>query len=427
MNNATIFLFSVFIFACNKEIFDCNNEYPLNESYEKADFYVAMDGDDNNPGTYFKPWATWQKAFSSALAGDTVLIRGGTYYASTKDAYGVFISGKNGTYSNPISVFNYPGETPILNCSTLSTSSDNIGVAFIKSSYFHIKGLTVTRVIQQYDNASAKGYYFNECNGFTIENCVSHSNNGAGYCGISLDTIYFENCDSYDNYDILTNGYEGGQADGFVLSCESRKSHSTFISCRSWYNSDDGFDCWENEGVVVFNNCWAFNNGRDEGDGGGFKLGRTNEQPLNVSQRIVTNCLAFKNRYIGFNQNGANVIMTFYNNIAFENDATGYELSLFSNPIIIRNNISYGNNGIGFFSNSVIHDHNSWDAAVEITNEDFISIDSSGISGSRQSNGDLPVLNFLRLAIGSDLINAGINVGLPFTGSNPDIGPFEKE
>jgi hypothetical protein len=97
--------------------------------------------------------------------------------------------------------------------------------------------------------------------------------------------------------------------------------------------------------------------------------------------------------------------------------------------MIIRNNISYKNGSIGYFSRASINDHNSWNATtnINVSDADFISIDTTGVSGKRQSNNDLPVLNFLKLAHGSDLINAGIDVGLPFLGKAPDLGPYEKE
>ncbi len=44
-----------------------------------AMFYVALEGDDRNPGTISKPWGTIQRAARSAKAGDTVLIRKGLY------------------------------------------------------------------------------------------------------------------------------------------------------------------------------------------------------------------------------------------------------------------------------------------------------------------------------------------------------------
>jgi hypothetical protein len=38
----------------------------------------------------------------------------------------------------------------------------------------------------------------------------------------------------------------------------------------------------------------------------------------------------------------------------------------------------------------------------------------------------LPVIDFLKLAPGSHLIDAGVNVGLPFNGVAPDVGWFES-
>jgi hypothetical protein len=396
---------------------------------QKATFYVAVTGNDANPGTFDKPWRTWQKAFSGAGAGDTVFIRGGTYYPDADDECGVSVLGRKGTYSNPICIFNYPGENPVLDCSTLTSLRENIGILLSKCSYYHLKGLTVTGISQHGRSIESCGFSFELGGNYIIENCVSRGNQGSGFQGYATDSIALINCDSYNNFDIYTEGYSGGQADGFVFCFTSHNSYTYFKGCRSWYNSDDGFDCWENEGVVVFDACWAFNNGRGKGDGSGFKLGQTVKEALDVPQRVLTNCLAFKNRFIGFNQNDGNVKMTFYNNFAFGNDNIGFDIGQYNQFMIIRNNISYKNGSIGYFSRASINDHNSWNATtnINVSDADFISIDTTGVSGKRQSNNDLPVLNFLKLAHGSDLINAGIDVGLPFLGKAPDLGPYEKE
>jgi hypothetical protein len=44
----------------------------------------------------------------------------------------------------------------------------------------------------------------------------------------------------------------------------------------------------------------------------------------------------------------------------------------------------------------------------------------------RQADGSLPVNDFARLVAGSDLVDKGVGVGLPFTGSAPDLGAFER-
>jgi hypothetical protein len=421
-----MFFLNLFFIICLVGV--CEKDKQFSAPLYNDVFYVSPNGDDNYSGSFDYPWATWQKAFTKAGPGDTVYIRGGIYYADLKDEYGAFVANVKGNKSNPVCIFNYPGEVPVLDCSRINSTSPKKGISLYNCAFYHLKGLTVTGVSQNSTNSEVIGFAFEKGGPYTIELCVSHGNNGAGFEGYDLDSIFLIKCDSYDNYDRFTKDYSGGQADGFVFCFASNHSYTYYSECRSWFNSDDGFDCWTNEGVVVFDRCWAFNNGRGEGDGCGFKLGRTNGKPMLKPQRILKNCMAFGNRFIGFNQNDGNVSMAFYNNIAFDNDKTGFSIGQFNNPIIVRNNISYKNGSIGYFL-SYNNDHNSWNPSlgVTVTDNDFISVDSIGVSGMRQSEGSLPILNFLKLIKGSDLINAGVDVGLPYRGMMPDLGPFEKE
>jgi hypothetical protein len=53
-------------------------------------------------------------------------------------------------------------------------------------------------------------------------------------------------------------------------------------------------------------------------------------------------------------------------------------------------------------------------------------IHATGVAlGARQADGSLPNINFLRLAAGSHLIDAGVNVGLPYNGLAPELGWLE--
>ena len=63
---------------------------------------------------------------------------------------------------------------------------------------------------------------------------------------------------------------------------------------------------------------------------------------------------------------------------------------------------------------------------ADATAADFISIDTTGVRGPRKADGSLPEINFMHLARGSQFINTGTNVGLPFNGSAPDLGCFES-
>jgi hypothetical protein len=60
-----------------------------------------------------------------------------------------------------------------------------------------------------------------------------------------------------------------------------------------------------------------------------------------------------------------------------------------------------------------------------VTNDDFITLDTTGVSGARSSDGNLPKVNFFHLNESSDLVDAGTNVGLVYSGSAPDLGAFE--
>src|SRR5690242_16221010 len=63
-----------------------------------TDYYVATTGNDANAGTLDQPFATLQKGANIAAAGDTVYVRGGTYYITTPNTSGAGVTfNKSGT------------------------------------------------------------------------------------------------------------------------------------------------------------------------------------------------------------------------------------------------------------------------------------------------------------------------------------------
>ncbi len=54
-----------------------------------------------------------------------------------------------------------------------------------------------------------------------------------------------------------------------------------------------------------------------------------------------------------------------------------------------------------------------------VTADDFRSVDYAGADGPRKADGSLPLIEYMHLAQGSDLIDAGVNLGMPFAGSAP--------
>jgi hypothetical protein len=68
-----------------------------------TDFYVAPNGSDSNNGSFEAPWKTVQKAASQAQAGDSIIIRAGTYRETVAPS-------ASGNPGNAITFQSYQGE-----------------------------------------------------------------------------------------------------------------------------------------------------------------------------------------------------------------------------------------------------------------------------------------------------------------------------
>lgn len=64
--------------------------------------------------------------------------------------------------------------------------------------------------------------------------------------------------------------------------------------------------------------------------------------------------------------------------------------------------------------------------ADQPASDDFVSVDTTQWKAPRKSDGSLPDVDYLKLVPGSDLRNAGVDVGLTYNGAAKDIGVFES-
>ena len=413
-----------------------------------GDYYIATTGNDGNPGTISQPFLTPQKAVDVMSPGDLAYMRGGTYDYLTptigySQASGVYID-KRGSAGSIYRLYAYPGEHPIIDCSNFTgTSYARNGILLQDASYWHIKGIEVTRADQTSGPVhGGSGIWQENSDHITVENCISHHNGGGGF-GVktqSGDETIFINCDSYSNYDPYS-GLPGDNADGWTMGYTSGDYTITLIGCRSWDNSDDGYDCFEGVGyssIYTFINCWAWHNGYEPGtenpagQGCGFKLGLDEQDDYSITRRFLYNCIAYNNRSRGFSQESAEVKKEFYNCVAYYNRGHGFSFIYFDVPDIVRNCISFFNDGdavedIGTIRTS---DHNSWDGGVTASTIDFVSL-TSQLTNSRRSDNNLPLMTFLHLKSGSDLIGAGSSTGIYSTDgdgnywdSPPSLGTF---
>jgi hypothetical protein len=117
-----------------------------------------------------------------------------------------------------------------------------------------------------------------------------------------------------------------------------------------------------------------------------------------------------------------------YNNTAFRNgtecNGQGFSFQQPDVENVLKNNLSFKNPRDYVYPVNISL-NNSWNRNINISESDFQSLDTAGVSGARKGTGDLPDIPFLKPVQNSSLIDAGVDVGCLYYGNAPDIGAFE--
>lgn len=359
---------------------------------EVADFYVAPDGSDTNSGTFESPFATVPHAVSMMVPGDLTYVRGGTY----RPAEAFWFSNIDGEPGKLIKVFAYPNEKPIFDFSR--DPDPKAGWVLYESDFWHIKGLSIyythdvgmtLRTNSSFNIIEGMEFAYNEENGFSIHSFASNN--------LILNNV------SHHNYDPDRHGED---ADGYVVGTNA--IDNTLKGNVAYANSDDGFDLWESINTTLDGNI-AYENGFDlwgegdefNGDGNGYKLGQ------GIGGHLLIRNIGYNNASTGATFNTASGPITLYNNTMVGHTNNYY----FRNEAnIMRNNISY--NGNANLDSNTDDQYNSWN--LGITEPKFLSMDPTSP-------------DFLKLSLDSPAIDVGVDVGLSFSGSAPDLGFAETE
>ncbi|MBD7912217.1 hypothetical protein [Clostridium cibarium] len=92
------------------------------------------------------------------------------------------------------------------------------------------------------------------------------------------------------------------------------------------------------------------------------------------------------------------------------------------------NNISFSVRGSldHEFASDAIEKNNSWNLKVNANAGDFVGLSEELAKAPRNADGSLPSNGFAKLVDGSDLIDKGIGIGLPYLGAAPDLGAYEN-
>ncbi len=406
-------------------------------------YYVSPSG-NSATGTFTSPMSFTTAMSKSLVVGDSVILRGGTYSFNASQTIS-----KSGSTLNFIHVVAYKDEVPVFDFRTQPYSSSNIGVK-VSGNYLHIKGLTI-------QGAGDNGMQVtgnNNC----IEYCTFRWNCDSGLQLKTGSNNLIKNCDSYENFDYQTGGTAspdyGGNADGFADKQYTSTGTNTIKGCRSWRNSDDGWDHFEKIGNTVYDSCWCYANGpasfdmtdhiryttdktwidavattslgrkyiKNYGNGNGFKLGGN----YTAHNATLHRCISVQNTVKGFDQNNNNGTMTIYNCTGYQNKPDyGFSNSSYGS-LVIKNCATLSSKSSNSLSTkSVSQSFNSWNSGFSCTTGDFENLDVTQLLNTRQADGSLPEITLLHQKNTSGMIDKGTDVGIPYSGLAPDLGAFE--
>jgi hypothetical protein len=359
-------------------------------------------------------------AVANATAGTIINIKPGTYIFNSPISLN-----RNGQSGNLITLRAHPNysDRPTFDFSSMAESGANRGIN-LSGSYWHVYGINIF-------NAGDNGMYISGSNNL-IEFCTFSENSDSGLQiggGGANNTIL--NCDSYFNADSTIEN-----ADGFAAKLDCGTGNK-FIGCRAWNNLDDGWDGYLRPAdniTTTYENCWAIRNGILKngtvggGDGNGFKTGGSDDKNLRHNA-VYKNCLAVGNVVDGFDHNSNRGDITIYNSGSYANGRNySFGTGNIAASLTIKNSVSLGGSSADQLNATVTNiTNNGWQNGIVTSAADFVSLNIDLLLAPRQADGSLPAVTFMQLVNGSDLINGGVNVGLPYSGSAPDIGVFEKE
>jgi len=356
-------------------------------------YYVATTGSDSNPGTSASPWRNPQKCAASPIqAGDTCIVRDGSYTDTKGTGIVVYASGRSpaGTLSQPITI---KSETPLGAVIILPDGPDdtqNVGF-YISQPYYIIEGFDIRGGTNTGIKTSHSGIVFNSApGGIARLNSIHHiarticSNSPYGKTGMLLnysrDTIIEQN-----------NFYSIGRLRNGENDC------STTI-----FNHDHGIYIKGVTNVIVRRNVFYDTN---------------RGWPIHVYGATTTDLNIYHNTFSGHSPTGR--------------PAGHILLGSTINGATITNNIS-SDAKTGMIASYALKVSN---VKVSYNLSDTLEIVGLNLPGITFSNNILQSTNLgfveksqndFRLSSASAAINRGTTVGVPpVKDGSPDIGAYE--
>ncbi len=174
---------------------DAAGETPLPDTGQLY-FVAASGGSDSNAGDEAAPLATIQEGIDRAVAGDTIVLRGGTYTQNVRFR-------DSGEEGQPITLRNYPGETPVID-------NEHDGNAIVIQATNYQGGAIgwITLDGLEVKNGHGKNIEITNGHDIVVTRCHLHSSNGQGIGGNGTRVLIDGNVIA-DNGDFVGNQEHG--------------------------------------------------------------------------------------------------------------------------------------------------------------------------------------------------------------------------
>jgi hypothetical protein len=419
------------------------------------------------------PWRTIHRALSAMGPGDTVLVRAGTYYEAGLEF------ADSGRTDTPITLAAYEDEEVVIDGSQASGALSGI---LIKSGQGHlvIQGLIIQNMpdcgISTQEDSQAlhqdlsilncklrnngwSGLRLAAVDGFVVENVEAHSNGFYGLNIISSEDGGLSSANGVVRGSVF-HDHIGPEGHGLAIN---QAHHITVVNCVAYHNLIHGFDIsdWPKGEPVSHDIVFQGNSSYDNGVAG-FSVNSDSHHVLYLGNAAYRNGADWAGRgsasgfwcYEGCWQ------VEWSNNLAaansdagfFVEDQAGTYAGYENTAVIYRNNISYLNGrddwderlGLRIIGSGwqVVSQNNNWAGVpgaevyvVEIDMEEqpHLLLTAEQVNAGLFQSGERsidpgfldPAQEDWRLASDSPMIDAGLDLGYPFCGLAPDLGPHE--
>ena len=396
-------------------------------------FYIAPSGDNNNVGSEALPWRSLNHAVYALKAGDTVLVKNGTYQES------LYIN-KSGLPGKPITYKAYPGHTPKIEINRKQLE----GILIQGASYINVEGFEVVYTAPGAE--AAKGEQTD--NGIDIGNAgqvlphhINIKNNnvhgfpGGGIFTVLADYVTFEGNIIWENA-LWAKWGNSGISMYQNVEFDQKAGYHMVIRGNTLYKNENKFSSYAiGSTTITDGNCIIIDDLRHTQKFLDNKI----PYPAYKSNTLIENNICYDNGARGIHVYSSDNVLVRHNTL-YKNQRTASiddgELSAYdASNVRFVNNIVFAAagkkaNGVGNATN-VVFERNLYFGSANNPNKSVTDIIADPMFVNASVN---PAVANFRLKAGSPAIDAALATQSPAVDiigktrtSKTDIGAYEAQ